>query len=182
MPASIRKHLDLVKLEERLRTNFSQHLYLLEAIFYIAVSILLSAAAAVAVCETGVILWRGITAHTLTDYGLLMLDRLLFVLMLVEILHTVRISIHSKDFMLVKPFLIIALIASVRRVLVITMEAANLAKQGQATVPGEIAFRSAMVELGLLGFMVLVFAFSIYLLSRTSTGKTCSAGTRSTIL
>lgn len=168
MPARVHTNLDLGKVEEKLRTNFSQHLYLLEAIFYVAVAILLSAAATVAVCETGVILWRGITASTFTDYGLLMLDRLLFVLMLVEILHTVRISIHSKEFMLVKPFLIIALIASVRRVLVITMEAANLATQGHATGPGEIAFRSAMIELGLLGFMVLVFAFSIYLLNRAS--------------
>jgi phosphate-starvation-inducible protein E len=49
-----------------------------------------------------------------------MLDRLLLVLMLDEILHTVRILILSKEFMVVKPLLTIGLIASIRRVLVIT--------------------------------------------------------------
>ncbi len=50
------------------------------------------------------------------------LDDLLVVLMLVEILHTVRISIHS-HLPLAEPFLIVGLIASIRRILVITLEA-----------------------------------------------------------
>src|ERR1700722_14519289 len=106
--------------------------------------------------------------RTFADYGLLMLDRLLLVLMLVEILHTVRISILSKEFMLVKPFLIIVLIASIRRGLVITMHAAKLAEEGLGTDQGAIAFRNSMIELGLLGFMVLGLTRSKYFLDRTS--------------
>src|SRR5688572_13076281 len=97
-----------------------------------------------------------------------MLDRLLLVLMLVEILHTVRISIHSKEFMLVKPFLMVGLIASIGRVLVITMHAAQLTEESQASDQAQTAFRYAMIELGLLGFLVLVFALSIYWLDRTA--------------
>jgi hypothetical protein len=71
----------------------------------------------------------------------------------------------------VKPFLIVGLIASIRRVLVITMQAANLAEEGHGTPQAAIAFQYAMIELGLLGFLILVFAFSMYLLHRLSRGE-----------
>jgi len=154
-------------LEEKLRTGFSQQLYLLEMILYIAVGILLVVAAAVAVVESAALLWNGVLTRTFSNYGFLMLDRLLLVLMLVEILHTVRISIYSKEFMLVKPFLMVGLIASIRRVLVITMHAAQLTEGSQDPDQAQTAFRYAMIELGLLGFLVLVFALSIYWLDRS---------------
>src|SRR5882757_1121419 len=160
--------MDLTYYEENLRSNSAQYLYLLETIFYVVAGFLLCAAAAVAMFEAAEILWRAIVSRTFADYGLLMLDRLLLVLMLVEILHTIRISVVSKEFMLVKPFLIIGLIASIRRVLVITMHAAKLAEEGLGTDQGAIAFRNSMIELGLLGFMVLVLALSMFFLDRTS--------------
>ena len=53
--------------------------------------------------------------------------------MLVEILHTVRISIRS-HILVTEPFLIVGLIASIRRILVITLEVSTLRKvrSGQA--------------------------------------------------
>jgi hypothetical protein len=152
--------------EEKFRNSVSQRLYTMEAVFYVTVGILLAAAAIVAVFDAGVMLWRLISSGTLTNYGLLMLDRVLLVLMIVEVLHTVRISIGSKEFMLVQPFLVVGLIATIRRVLVITMHAAQLADQTQVA-PTDIAFRNAMIELGLLGFLTVVFAVSIYLLRPT---------------
>jgi hypothetical protein len=159
--------MDLTYYEEKLHSDSAQYLCLLETVFYIVAGFLLWAAAAVAMFEAAAILWKAIATRTFADYGLLMLDRLLLVLMLVEILHTVRISILSKEFMFVIPFLIVGLIASVRRVLVITMRAAKLSEQDLGLAPRAIAFRSEMVELGLLGFLVLVFALSIYFLNRT---------------
>jgi Phosphate-starvation-inducible E family len=55
------------------------------------------------------------------------LDELLVALMLVEILHTVRISIRS-PVLVTEPFLVIGLIASIRRMLVISLELATLTK------------------------------------------------------
>jgi uncharacterized membrane protein (DUF373 family) len=95
------------------------------------------------------------------------LDQLLLVLVLVEILHTVRMSIRSKE-IIIEPFLIVGLIASVRRVLVITMQAAKLTEQGQGTADAALAFEKSMIELGLLGFLVLMFVLSIYFLRRAS--------------
>jgi uncharacterized membrane protein (DUF373 family) len=57
------------------------------------------------------------------------LNELLIVLMLVEILHTVRISIRS-HVLVTEPFLVVGLIASIRRILVISLEMATLTKEG----------------------------------------------------
>ncbi len=86
--------------------------------------------------------------------------------MLVEILHTVRISIRS-HVLVMEPFLVVGLIASIRRILVITLEAATLTKEGAwATEGAHGIFRSSMIELGLLGLLVLVLVVSITLLRR----------------
>ncbi len=94
-----------------------------------------------------------------------MLDQLLVVLMLVEILHTVRISIRS-HILVTEPFLVVGLIGSIRRILVITLEAATLTKGGTWTAENAGIFRASMVELGLLGLLVLILVFSITLLRR----------------
>ena len=103
---------------------------------------------------------------------MLVLDRLLLVLMLVELLHTVRISVRSEA-LIMEPFLIVGLIASIRRVLVITMQAAKMTEQAQPQTGGEAAaaFEHTMIELGLLGFLILVFVFAIYLLRRSPADK-----------
>jgi hypothetical protein len=60
----------------------------------------------------------------------------------------------------VEPFLIVALIASVRRILILTPEAAEFIKTDQS------AFRNAMIELGLLTFLILVVVISIAILRK----------------
>lgn len=158
----------LTESEDKLRDRSSQYLHLLEAAIYIGVGILLAAAAVGVLCDATAILWRGIVNRTLADFGLQVLDQLLLVLVLVEILHTVRISIRAQE-ILIEPFLIVGLIASVRRVLVIAMQAAKLTQEGHdAPEKVAVAFRDSMIELGLMGIMVLVFVVSIFLLRRTS--------------
>jgi hypothetical protein len=157
----------LQETEGKLRSRFSQYLHLLEAALYIAVGIVLSAAAIAVLFDATRILWRGIANRTLVGYGLQVLDQLLFVLVLVEILHTVRISIRAQE-ILIEPFLIVGLIASIRRVLVITMQAAKLTEEGHGSTDTVLAFHNSMIELGLLGILVLVFVLSIYLLRRAS--------------
>jgi hypothetical protein len=93
------------------------------------------------------------------------LDQLLVVLMLVEVLHTVRISIRS-HILVTEPFLVVGLIASIRRILVITLEAASLTQGRGWSAEGPNIFRASMIELGLLGLLVLILVFSITLLRR----------------
>jgi hypothetical protein len=112
-------------------------------------------------------LWEGLGHWTIATETLRVLDQLLVVLMLVEILHTVRISIRS-HFLVTEPFLVVGLIASIRRILVITLEAANLTKAGSFSAEGERIFRASMIELGLLGLLILILVFSITLLRRAA--------------
>jgi uncharacterized membrane protein (DUF373 family) len=101
-----------------------------------------------------------------TDLVLRVLDQLLVVLMLVEILRTVRISIRSHT-LVTEPFLVVSLIASIRRILAITLEAATLTKAGKWTPQGATIFHASMIELGLLGPLVFVLAYNITLLRRS---------------
>jgi uncharacterized membrane protein (DUF373 family) len=95
-------------------------------------------------------------AHAAT---LQLLDTLLIVLMLAEILYTLIVTL-VEHVLVLRPFLIIALIAAVRRILVITAEQASLVS---ATAEH---FHRAMIELGLLAGMILVLVVSLVLLAR----------------
>lgn len=153
-------------LEDKVREKSSTFLHRSEAVLYIVVGILLAIAAAGGTIQAAILLWRTGTTHGIVDFASI-LDQLLVVLMMVELLHTVRISVRSQT-LIMEPFLIVGLIASIRRVLVITMQAAKIAEQGQSLgdPAAAAAFRNTMIELGILGFLILAFAFAIYLLRR----------------
>ena len=156
-------------LEAKLREKATEYLHVTEALLYIVVGILLSVAAVGGVIQAGALLWRAVLSTAPADYGVLVLDRLLLVLMLIELLHTVRISVRSQT-LIMEPFLIVGLIASIRRVLVITMQAAKITEPGQpqSTEAAAAVFRNTMLELGLLGLLILAFVVAIYLLRRSS--------------
>ena len=147
--------------EDKLRTNITNHLSALEALLYAAVAVLLIVAASIGVVQAGISLRRGFSFDRTTTAGLLALDHLLVVLMLIEILHTVRISVRTRHLTIV-PFLIVGLIASIRRVLVITMQAATITEQGYKPTPDQaMAFLYSMIELGLASILILVLVFSV---------------------
>jgi hypothetical protein len=138
----------------------------LEACIYTALACALALTAAVALAGALSVLWQGLRIWSTSDAILRIIDRLLLVLMLVEILHTVRISIRS-HVLVTEPFLIVGLIATIRRILVITLEAANLTRPETWARGGEAIFRASVIELGLLGVLVLVLVTAIYLLRRS---------------
>src|ERR1700704_5064789 len=152
--------------EDRLRRHFDYYLGKTEVVVYSALALLLASTALLTIATAGEILWIGLSHWTIAAQTLRVLNELLIVLMLVEILHTVRISIRS-HVLVTEPFLVVGLIASIRRVLVIPLEAATLTKEGAWTTEGAHGiFHSSMVELGLLGLLVLVLVVSITLLRR----------------
>ncbi|HXN72955.1 MAG TPA: phosphate-starvation-inducible PsiE family protein [Candidatus Acidoferrales bacterium] len=151
--------------QEKLRVHFSDYLSNAEVVVYTILAILLFITALATIANAGKMLWDGIAHWSIATQTLVVLDQLLVVLMLVEILHTVRISIHS-HILVTEPFLVVGLIASIRRILVITLEAATLTKGGTWSAEGASIFRASMYELGLLGFLILVLVTSIALLRR----------------
>ena len=151
--------------EEKLRVLFGDYLGKAEVVIYSVLAVLLFITALATIANAGKMLWEGLGHWTIATETLLVLDQLLVVLMLVEILHTVRISIHS-HFLITEPFLVVGLIASIRRILVITLEAATLTKGGTWSTESASIFRASMTELGLLGLLILILVFSIALLRR----------------
>jgi uncharacterized membrane protein (DUF373 family) len=151
--------------EGRLRRRFDEYLGKAEVAIYSILAAMLSVTAFAAIATAGNILWDGFRHWTIAAQTLRVLNELLIVLMLVEILHTVRISIRS-HVLVPEPFLVVGLIASIRRILVISLEMATLTKEGSWSSDGASIFRAAMIELGLLGLLVLVLMFSITLLRR----------------
>jgi uncharacterized membrane protein (DUF373 family) len=161
--------------EQKLRVYFGDYLGKAEVVIYSVLAVLLFITALGTIANAGKMLWEGLGHWTMAAQTLLVLDQLLVVLMLVEILHTVRISIHS-HFLVTEPFLVVGLIASIRRVLVITLEAATLTKGGTWSAEGASIFRASMIELGLLGLLILILVFSITLLRRFAPGEKDVAG------
>jgi hypothetical protein len=136
-----------------------------EAAIYHIVGVLLAVTAVAAIASAGRMLWTGFARWTLATETLRVLDQLLIVLMVVEILHTVRISIRSHIFLAMEPFLVVGLIASIRRVLIISLQTTSLAREGWSAESASI-FHSSMIELALLVVLIPVFVFSITLLRR----------------
>ena len=79
--------------------------------------------------------------------------------MIAEILYTVQVSLREHA-LVPEPFLVVALIAGVRRVLIITAEFAELVDKGPES------FLNAMLELALLTAMIVALVASLMLLRR----------------
>src|SRR5467141_1622208 len=148
-------------------TRLSTELFLrIELVVYVALGILLSVTALLALASAALLLWEGMRDWSSTSAVFLIVDRLMFVLMLIEILQTVRGSVRSGE-LTPEPFLIIGLIASIRNVLVITLKSSGMTSEGHhGSFEGEMLFRSSIIELAVLGALILIFVVSIYLLRR----------------
>jgi|SRR5262245_177086 len=133
-----------------------------EDVLYVALGVLLTAAALVLLADATVTFATNLFAGTLPARIIGVLDRVLLVLMFAEILYTVQVSFREHS-LVPEPFLIVGLIAAIRRVLVITAEFANVKETSAGAV------QTMMMELGLLTVLSLVFVVSLVLLRRRPT-------------
>ena len=146
-------------------TRTDRLLTLAETVLYTMIAVLLSLAA---LALLGVAAWEFLGSLQLDHIGdaaLHMLNKLLLVLMIIELLYTVQVSLREHT-LIAEPFLIVGLIAGVRRILVITAEAWHLGEMDPAI------FRMAMVELALISLMTLVIVTSIILLRHFKIDRT----------
>lgn len=90
------------------------------------------------------------------EVALTLLDRVLLALMLAEILYTL-VRFAREGSLEATPFLVIGIIAAVRRVLVLTAEAVEKFDLADP------AFLAVLAELGLLALLVVAFALAIRL-------------------
>lgn len=97
------------------------------------------------------------------DSALLILDRVLLVFIIAELLYTLRLSL-ARTQLILEPFLIIGLVAVVRRVLVVTAQAERILTEGGNLEP-------ILWELGVLAGLVVSLAVALSLARRHGDGQ-----------
>ena len=97
------------------------------------------------------------------DSALLILDRVLLVFIIAELLYTLRLSL-ARTQLILEPFLIIGLVAVVRRVLVVTAQAERILSEGGNLEP-------ILWELGVLAGLVVSLAVALSLARRHGDGQ-----------
>ena len=141
------------------RQSVVRALSLVEDSVYVGLGVVLAVSAVALLGATLKTVGYSLWTRSLTGQITSVLDQILLVLLIVELLYTVQVSFREHG-LLVEPFLVVALIAVIRRILVITAELTKLPESGQAV------FQRAMLELGLLSGMILVLVSSLIFLQR----------------
>jgi uncharacterized membrane protein (DUF373 family) len=130
-----------------------------EDVVYVSLGVLLAGCAVVLLVAAASEFVTNLAAGTLAGRVVEILDRILLVLMVVEILYTVQVSFRGQT-LVPEPFLIVGVIAAIRRILILTAEFKDLLQKG------DTAFRNGMIELGLLGLLIVGLVISIVLLQK----------------
>lgn len=87
-----------------------------------------------------------------------LLDALLLVFIFTELIHTVR-AVIAEGVVVVEPFLVVGIVAAIRRIVVISAEAKDML--------GSPDFADAMIEIGVLAATVILLGLTIVLLRRS---------------
>jgi uncharacterized membrane protein (DUF373 family) len=128
-----------------------------ETAIYAAAAVLLVVAAGVTLAGTVVDLIEGRGARHVSDAAIFVLERGMLLFIIAELLYTLRV-VNFGGRIRVEPFLLIGLIAVVRRVLVVTAEVEG--QQGDLVT-------DFVVQIAALAGLALVLTLSITLLRRS---------------
>ena len=145
------------------REGVARAFTLVEDAVYLGVGLLLAASAIALLVSSGVAFVRSVLEGALAARVVGLLDQVLLVFMIVEILYTVQVSFREHA-LVPEPFLIVGLIAAIRRVLVLTAEFGDLLDRGPD------AFMHGMMELALLTVMVVALVIALVLVRRRAPG------------
>jgi uncharacterized membrane protein (DUF373 family) len=136
---------------------------IVEDVVYVGLGLLL-AACAIALLFDGIYAFIHQFPTTSTFANTIgLLDRILLILLVIELLYTVQVSFREHA-VVPEPFLLVGLIAAIRRVLIITAEFS------QARPLANAMFQHFVVELGVLTLLIVALAFSLLLLKKRDKG------------
>jgi len=150
--------MDNHKEQEKARIWISRGFTYVEDVVYIGLGLLL-AVTSISLLVTGAMtIAKGLFSGGLQTELVLLLDRILLILLVVEIMYTVQISFREHT-LLPAPFLLIGLIAVTRRILVLTAELSRWIDEPEL-------FRNVILELGVLTVMVIVLVAALVMLKK----------------
>ncbi len=127
-----------------------------EDVIYVGIAVVLAVAAMALLIAAG----RGMTQLggdvDTSEIVLEVLDTLLLVFIVVELLFAVRVILGKRE-VVAEPFLVVGIIASIKEIIVLSVEAADLIGKDEK-------FTHALIEVGVLGGLVLLLAVAAILL------------------
>ncbi len=129
-----------------------------QTVVYYGVTLVLLVAVGVLFVSVGTVLLAVFEVDPLQT-TLAILDRVLLITIFVELLITIEIIVRERQ-LVAEPFLLIGVVAVVRRILLVTAEA------GQSLEDPE-RFMNLVTELGVLAALVLSLAAALYVARRT---------------
>ena len=137
---------------------------LVEDVVYLGLGLLLASSAIALLITSSINFIQSVWARSLTTNIVPLLDRLLLILLIIELLYTVQVSFRE-HVVLPEPFLLVGLIAAVRRILLLTAELPQISDQTQP------AFQHVIIELAVLTVLVVALVISLVLLSKRGVEK-----------
>jgi uncharacterized membrane protein (DUF373 family) len=130
---------------------------LIEDIIYVGLGLLLAGVAMALLITEITYFIQYIYAEVLSENIVLLLDRVLLIIIFVEVLYTVQVSFRQ-HVLQPGPFLVVGLIAATRRILVLTAELPKMAKENEALL------HNAIIELAMLTVLILALVMSLRLI------------------
>jgi uncharacterized membrane protein (DUF373 family) len=130
-----------------------------EDVVYVGLGVLLASGAIFLLVTTAISFGTSLFAGTLPKDFIALLDRILLILLVVELLYTVQVSFRE-HVITPEPFLLVGLIAATRRVLILTAEFGRM----ENTAPATINF--FLLELSVLTVLIMAIAISLFVLRK----------------
>jgi uncharacterized membrane protein (DUF373 family) len=128
---------------------------------YIGLGLLLAGCSLALLVSGPINFGQNLITGSLTTNIVALLDRVLLILLVVELLYTVQVSFREHALM-PEPFLLIGLIAGIRRVLLLTAELAQVSEKS------EVVFQHFIMELLALTVLIVALVISLVVLRKRS--------------
>jgi len=130
-----------------------------EDVVYVGLGLLLAGSSVVLLVSGVINFVQHLLAGSLAANIVVLLDRILLILLVVELMYTVQVSFREHA-LVPEPFLLVGLIAAIRRILILTAEVAQVHEQPDTT------FQRFIIELGVLTVLIVALVVSLILLRK----------------
>jgi uncharacterized membrane protein (DUF373 family) len=127
-----------------------------ERIAYVAIALALSIPIVMLVFSAAISMLE-VSEVGVLETALTVLDRVLLAFIFVELIDTVRVTVRERGIFIAEPFLLVGLIAVVRRILLLTAEIEQA---------GAEEFQNMLIELGVMTGLVIVLTVALYFTRR----------------
>ncbi len=142
---------------ETYKRVFTGILDALERIAYVAIALALSVPIVMLVVSAAISMLE-VSEVGVLETVLAVLDRLLLAFIFVELIDTIRVTVRERGIFIAEPFLLVGLIAVVRRILLLTAELEQ--------VEDIERFQNMLIELGVMTGLVIVLTAALYFTRR----------------